>query len=53
MTASELIEMLKTVDPDTEVMIEGRDSTGEYSDANDMTEKHVYIGDDRIIIVSD
>lgn len=53
MTVGELIEMLKTVDPDTEVVIEGRDSTGEYCDADELTEKHIHIGDDRIVIVSE
>ena len=53
MTAGELIEKLKTVDPDMEIVIEGRDSTGEYCDAYGMTEKHIYIGDERIVIVTD
>lgn len=53
MTAGELIEKLKTVNPDTEVVIEGRDFTGEYSDANEMTEKHIYICDERIVIVAE
>ena len=53
MTVKELIEKLKTVDPDIEVVIEGRDSTGEYCDAYEMTEKHIYIGNERIVIVSD
>ena len=53
MTAGELIEKLKTVDPDTEVLIEGRDSTGEYCDADKMNDKHIHIGDERIVIVTD
>lgn len=53
MTAGELIEKLKTVDPDMEVVIEGRDSTGEYCDADEMTEKNIYIGDERIVIVAE
>ena len=53
MTVKELIEKLKTVDPDMEVMIEGRDYIGEYSDACEMTEKHIYIGDECIVIVAD
>ncbi len=53
MTAGELIEMLNTVDPDMEVVIEGRDSTGECCDAYEMTEKHIYIGDERIVIVAE
>lgn len=53
MTVKELMEMLKTADPDMEVMIEGRDSTGEYCDANEMTEKNIYIGDERIVIVAE
>jgi hypothetical protein len=52
MTVKELIEKLKTIDPDMEVMIEGRDSTGEYCDADEMTEKHICIGDDHIVIVA-
>lgn len=53
MTVGELIEKLKTVDPDMEVMIEGRNSTGEYCDANEMTEKHICIGDECIVIVAE
>ena len=53
MTAGELIEKLKTVDPDMKVLIEGRDSTGEYCDANEMTEKHIHIGGERIVIVTE
>ena len=49
MTARELIEMLKTVDPDTEVAVEGRDSTGEYCVAQELTEKRVYIDDAHVI----
>jgi hypothetical protein len=41
------------VDPYTEIVIEGRDSTGEYSDANEMTEKNIHIGDERIVIVAE
>lgn len=52
MTAGELIEMLKTVDPNMEIAIEGRDSTGEYCDAHEMTDKHIYIGDEHIVIVA-
>lgn len=52
MTAGELIEKLKTVDPDMEVLIECRDSTGEYSDADEMTDKHIHIGDEYIIIIT-
>lgn len=53
MTVKELIEKLKTVDPDMEIFIEGRDSTGEYCDADEITEKHIHIGDERIVIVAD
>ena len=53
MTVKELIEKLKTVDHDMEVMIEGRDSTGEYCDAVEMTEKHIHIGDERIVVVAE
>lgn len=53
MTVKELIEKLKEFDPDMEIVIEGRDSTGEYCDAYEMTEKHIYIGDERIVIVAD
>lgn len=52
MTVKELFEKLKSVDPDMEIVIEGRDSTGEYSDADEMTEKHICIGDERIVIVA-
>lgn len=51
MKVKELIEKLKTVDPDMEIFIEGRDSTGEYCDAYEMTEKHIHIGDERIVII--
>ena len=51
MTVKELMNILSSADPDMEVMIEGRDSTGEYSDAEEMNEKNVYIGDDRSVIV--
>ena len=50
MTAKELIEILKSADPDMEVLIEGRDSTGEYCDPHEMNEKHIYIGDECIVI---
>ncbi len=53
MKARELIEILEKVDTDMEIVIEGRDSTGEYCDAYEMTEKHIYIGDERIVIVAD
>ena len=53
MTVNELIEKLKEFDPDVEVVIEGRDSTGECCDAYEMTEKHIYIGDEHIVIVAD
>lgn len=53
MKVKELIEKLKMADPDMEVLIEGRDFTGEYCDAYEMTEKHIYIGDERIVIVAD
>lgn len=50
MTVKELIENLKTVDSDMEIFIEGRDTTGEYRDAEEMTEKHIIICDRWIII---
>lgn len=53
MKVKELIEKLKTVEPDMEIFIEGRDSTGEYCDANRMTEKHIHIGDEYIVIVAE
>lgn len=53
MTVKELINVLSSVDSDMEILIEGRDSTGEYCDAYEMTEKHIYIGDERIVIVAD
>lgn len=53
MTVKELMNILSSVDPDMVIFIEGRDSTGEYCDAYEMTEKHVYIGDERVVIVSD
>lgn len=34
-----------------EIFIEGHDSTGEYCDANEMTEKSIYIDDEHIVIV--
>lgn len=52
MTVKELIEELKTVDPDLIIFIEGRDSTGEYCDADEMTEEHIQIGDECIIFVA-
>lgn len=52
MAVKELMEMLKTVDPNMEIAIEGRDSTGEYCDADEMTEKHIQIGDEHIVIVA-
>lgn len=53
MKVKELIKKLKTVDSDMEIFIEGRDSTGEYCDASEMTEKHIHIGDERIVIVAE
>ena len=53
MTVKELIEKLKTVDSNMEIFIEGRDSTGEYCDADEMTEKHIHIGDERIVVVAE
>ena len=53
MTVRELIEILKTADSDMEIFIEGRDSTGEYCDANKMTEKNIHICDERIVIVAE
>lgn len=53
MTVKELIDRLKTVDPDMEVLIEGRDSTGEYCDADKMNDKHIHIGDECIVIVTE
>ena len=50
MTVKELIEILSKQDLDKEVVIEGRDSTGEYCDAHEMTEEDIYIGDERIVI---
>ena len=50
MTVKELIEILSKQDPDIEIVIEGRDSTGEYCDSHEMNEKHIYIGDERIVI---
>ena len=52
MTVKELIGILSLVNSDMEIMIEGRDSTGEYCDAEEMTEKHIYIGDERVVIVA-
>ena len=53
MTVKELIEKLKKVDPDMEIVIEGRDSTGEYCDSHELTENHIHIGDERIVIIAD
>lgn len=53
MTVAELMEILLEQDPCMEVMIEARDSTGKYCDAYEMTEKHVYIGDEHIVIVAE
>lgn len=53
MTVKELMNVLSSVDPDMEILIEGRDSTGEYCDAYEMTEKHIYIWNERIVIVAD
>lgn len=53
MTAGELIEKLKSVDPDMEILIKGRDSTGEYCDANEVTEKSIYICNERIVIIAE
>lgn len=52
MTVKELMNVLSSVDPNMEVLIECRDSTGEYSDADEMTDKHIHIGDEYIIIVT-
>lgn len=52
MTVKELMEILKDADPDTEILIEGRDSTGEYCDADEMTEKNIYICDEHVVIVA-
>ena len=53
MTVKELMNVLSSVNPNMEILIEGRDSTGEYCDANEMTEKNIHIGDERIVIVSE
>ncbi len=53
MTVKELITLLSGYDGDLKVVIEGRDPTGEYCDAYEMTEKHIYIGDERIVIVAE
>ncbi len=53
MTVKELMGILSSVNSDMEIMIEGRDSTGEYCDADEMTEKHICIGDERIVIVAE
>lgn len=52
MTVKELIGILSSVNPDMEIMIEGRDYTGEYCDADEMTEKHIHIGDERVVIIA-
>lgn len=53
MTVKELVSILSSANPDMKVFIEGRDSTGEYCDANEMTENHIHIGDERIVIVGE
>lgn len=53
MTVKELIAVLSKLDGDLEVMIEGRDFTGEYCGAEEMTEKHIHVGDERIYIVAE
>lgn len=53
MTIKELMNILSSLDPDTKIAVEGRDSTGEYSDYNEMTEKNLYIDDGLIIIFAD
>lgn len=53
MTVKELMGVLSSVDPDIEIFIEGRDSTGEYCDTYEMTEKHIHIGDERIVIIAE
>lgn len=53
MTVGELIEKLSKLDHDMDIFIKGRDSTGEYCDADEMTDKHIHIGDERIVIVAD
>lgn len=53
MTVKELMNILSSVDTDMEIFIEGRDSTGEYSDPDEMTEKSIHIGDERIVIVAE
>ena len=50
MTVKELIEKLTTFDPDTEVLIEGRDSTGEYYDTIEMTEDRIFTCSEYIVI---
>ena len=50
MKVKELIDKLKTFDPDTEVRIEGRDSTGEYYDTIEMTEDRICTGSEYIVI---
>lgn len=53
MTVKELVAVLSKDNGDLEVVIEGCDSTGEYCDAYEMTDKHIYIGDERIVIVAE
>lgn len=50
MTVKALMDILSSVNHDMEIFIEGRDSTGEYYDADEMTEKHIVICDRWIII---
>ena len=53
MTVKELMNILSSVDTDMVIFIEGRDSTGERCDAYEMTDKHIHIGDERVVIVTD
>ena len=53
MTVKELISILNSLDSEMEIFIEGRDSSGEYCDADEMTEKHIHIGDGHIVIVAE
>lgn len=53
MTVKELISILNSLDSDMEIFIEGRGSSGEYCDANEMTENHIHIGDECIVIVAE
>lgn len=52
MTVKELMGIFSSVNPDMEIFIEWRDSTGEYYDADKMTEKHIHIGDERVVIIA-